>query len=125
MNQDKIIIDPKKQFAENIQKWVIVDTQIKYINEKTKQLRENRTSLIEEIHKYVKEKKMDNQKIEISDGHIVLFDKKDYPPLSYSYIHKCLCEIIPEKSQVEYIIEYLKSKREIKTSPDIRKIDKK
>jgi len=120
-----LVVDLKKQFSDNIQKWVLIDTQIKYINEKTRQLRESRSNLIGEIYKYVNEKKIANNKIEITDGQIVFFEKREYPPLTYTYIEKCLAEIIPEKTQVEYIIQYLKSKREIKSSPDIRRIDKK
>ena len=120
-----LVVDSKKQFSDNIQKWVLIDTQIKYINEKTRQLRESRSNLIGEIYKYVNEKKIANNKIEITDGQIVFFEKREYPPLTYTYIEKCLAEIIPEKTQVEYIIQYLKSKREIKSSPDIRRIDKK
>lgn len=120
-----LVIDPKKQFTDNIQKWVLVDTQIKYINEKAKQLRDSRTNLTTEIHKFMNEKKWASNKIEISDGQLTLFEKKEYPPLSYTYIEKCLSEIIPEKNQVEFIIQYLKTKREIKSSPDIRRTDKK
>jgi hypothetical protein len=120
-----LVVDSKKQFSDNIQKWVLIDTQMKYINEKTRELRESRSNLIGEIYKYVNEKKLATNKIEITDGHLVFFEKRDYPPLTYTYIEKCLSEIIPEKSQVEYIIHYLKSKREIKSSPDIRRIDKK
>jgi len=119
------VVDSKKQFSDNIQKWVLIDTQMKYINEKTRELRESRSNLIGEIYKYVNEKKLATNKIEITDGQIVFFEKREYPPLTYTYIEKCLSEIIPEKSQVEYIIHYLKSKREIKSSPDIRRMDKK
>jgi len=120
-----LVVDSKKQFSDNIQKWVLIDTQMKYINEKTRELRESRSNLIGEIYKYVNEKKLATNKIEITDGQIVFFEKREYPPLTYTYIEKCLSEIIPEKSQVEYIIHYLKSKREIKSSPDIRRMDKK
>lgn len=120
-----LVVESKKQFSDNIQKWVLIDTQIKYINEKTRELRESRSKLIGEIYKYVNEKKLATNKIEITDGQLVFFEKKEYPPLTYTYIEKCLSEIIPEKSQVEYIIHYLKSKREIKSSPDIRRMDKK
>lgn len=125
LSSSALVVDSKKQFSDNIQKWVLIDTQIKYINEKTRELRESRSNLISEIYKYVNEKKLTTNKIEITDGNLVFFEKREYSPLTYTYIEKCLSEIIPEKSQVEYIIHYLKSKREIKSSPDIRRMDKK
>jgi len=133
-NQDMIMTrssektDPtnaRKKWIENIQKWAILDKQLKTIHEQTKKIRESRSTITDEIFAYFHENKMNSNKIETNDGHLVLFERKDYSPLTYTYIEKCLCEIIPEKKQVDYILQYLKSKREIKNSPDIRKIDKK
>ena len=64
---------------------------------------------------------MENANIKITNGEIKLFEKKEYQPLSYSYIDECLQKIINNKSQIEYILNYLKKNREIKTYLDIKK----
>ena len=43
----------------------------------------------------------------------------------YSFLEKYLADIIPDEKNVEYIIEYLKSKRETKKTPDLKRIFKK
>jgi hypothetical protein len=127
MNSDKTIIvnNPKQEFVENVQKWVILDKQLKIIHEKTKDIRENKQQLTEEICTYIKNKNMTNTKIEISDGELKMYEKKDYSPLTFTYVEESLAKILSDKSQVDYIIQYLKSNREIKSSVDIRRTYKK
>jgi len=127
MNSDKTIIvnNPKQEFVENVQKWVILDKQLKIIHEKTKDIRETKQQLTEEICTYIKNKNMTNTKIEISDGELKMYEKKEYPPLTFTYVEESLAKILSDRSQVDYIIQYLKSNREIKSSVDIRRTYKK
>jgi hypothetical protein len=37
-------------------------------------------------------------------------------------LEKCLAEIIPEKEKVQYIIKYLKEKREVKRTTELRRV---
>lgn len=115
-----IVKQPKNQFIENVQKWVLIDNQLKIVNEKTKKMREMKHTLSEDICKYMNENNLVNKKIGITNGELRVVEKKDYSPLSYGYIEKCLEEIIPDKSYVEYIIQYLKDNREITVSQEIR-----
>uniref|UniRef100_A0A6C0DC22 Uncharacterized protein n=1 Tax=viral metagenome TaxID=1070528 RepID=A0A6C0DC22_9ZZZZ len=114
-------INPQQQFIENVKKWVLMDSQIKIINEKTKQIRENKHQLSESICEYMKDSNLLDNKIGITDGELRVYEKKEYSPLSYTYIEKCLAEIIHDKKQLDYIIQYLKQKREITTSLDIKR----
>jgi hypothetical protein len=69
---------------------------------------------------------MQKNKIYISNGTLSFYEKKDYSPLTYSYVEKCLGELIADKKQVDFIIQYMKDHRDIHTVPDIRRnIDKK
>jgi len=113
--------DTKKRFIENIQQWVAIDTQLKIIHEKTKNIRTKKNELLANINEYVQQNDLQNSRIEISDGELRFYEKKDYSPLTYSYLEKCLGEIIPDKKQIEYIMQYLREHREIKTSQDIRR----
>jgi hypothetical protein len=120
MNQI-VPINPKQQFIENVKTWVLMDSQIKIINEKTKKIRESKHQLSESICEYMKESNLLENKIGITDGELRVYEKKEYSPLSYTYIEKCLAEIIHDKKQLDYIIQYLKQKREITTSLDIKR----
>jgi hypothetical protein len=113
--------DPRDQFIENVKNWVIMDSQMKIINEKTKKIRETKNELTDSICQYMKESNLLENKIGITDGELRIYEKKEYSPLSYGYLESCLGEIIRDKSQLNYIIQYLKNKREITTSLDIKR----
>jgi hypothetical protein len=115
------IIPNKKLFVENIQKWVLAEKQLKFINEKTKIIRDVKHQLSTDICQYIQENNLSSTKIELSDGELKIYDKKEYPPLSFGYIEERLAEIVPDKSHVDFIIQHLKDNREIKSSPDIRR----
>ena len=119
------IIEMKKntraKFIENIQKWVTIDSQIKTINEKIKKARTYKNQLLEEITVYASENNIENTKIEISDGELRFYEKKEYQPISFGYVEESLGKIISDKKQVEYIMNYLHENREVKLSKDIRR----
>jgi hypothetical protein len=112
----------KKEFIENVKKWVLIDNYLKQLNDKKQSFREQKQQLSKNIIQYMKTKKIENSPIEISDGEIRLYNKKDYSNLTFTYIESCLADIIPDKSHVEYIIQYLKDHREIKDEIDIRRL---
>jgi hypothetical protein len=125
MNERNTSLSLVEPFSHNIQKWVVLDKQLKMIHEKTKEIRDNKQQLTEEICNYIQNKNLSNTKIEISDGELKMYEKKEYSPLTFSYVEESLAKILADKSQVDYIIQYLKSNREIKSSPDIRRTYKK
>jgi hypothetical protein len=116
-------INNKNDLVENIKRWVIIDSQLKIINEKTKKLRNMKHELTENICNFKSKNNIDNT-VKISDGELRFYEKKEYNPLTFGYIEKSLANIIPDKSQVDYIISYLKENRETSVSTDIRRVYK-
>jgi len=115
----------REEFINNIKEWVMLDSQMKIINEKTKKIRNRKSEINSKICDYAKENKF-TQKITISDGQLSFYEKKEYSALTYSYIEKCLGELISDKKQVDYIVQYLKENRDIQVNWDIkRSYDKK
>jgi len=114
-------ITTRNDMIEYIRKWVAIDSQLKIVNEKTKKIRELKNSLTQNICNYAQNNSLKDKKISISDGTLSFNVKKDYSPLTYSYIEKCLGELISDKKQVEFIIEYIKNNRDIKTSYEIKR----
>jgi hypothetical protein len=113
----------RSDLIENIKRWVIIDSQLKIINEKTKRLRSMKHDLTESICNYKSKNNIDNT-VRISDGELRFYDKKEYNPLTFGYIERSLANIIPDKTQVDYIINYLKENRETSVSTDIRRVYK-
>jgi hypothetical protein len=120
-DQKPIGKEPPNNFVENVQKWVYIDTKLKEINKKTLEMRNMKNDLMYKIHEYVKENKLQNKKIVISDGELTLYEKREYPQLTFTYIHECLSEIIKDSAQLDIIMTHLKNSRKIRISSDIRR----
>ena len=108
-------------FAQNVQKWVVLDKQLKYVNEKTRQIREAKNDLTTEICEYIQRKQWTDKPIEITNGTIKFIEKREYSPLSFAYIEECLDKIISDASHVDFILQYLKDNREVKTACELRR----
>jgi uncharacterized protein YllA (UPF0747 family) len=117
----KPTMSEREQFVENVKKWVTIDTQLKTINERTKQIREMKNNLQTNIHEYMENNNLLDKKIGVSDGELRFVERKEQTALSFGYIERCLQEIMPEKSHVDYIIQYLKDKRETSVVSEIRR----
>jgi len=120
INTQMVVSKTRVEFIQDVQKWVLVDTQLKKITEKTKEFREYRSRLSTDICEYITANNHAETKIEITNGEIKMVDKKDYSPLTFEYIETTLGKIIKDKSQVEYIIQTLKENRKITVHKDLR-----
>jgi hypothetical protein len=108
-------------FEENIKKWVSLDNQLKTINEKVKQLRDDKNSTEEFIMNYVEHNEIKNATINISDGKLRFTTTKQTPPLTLKYVEECLMKCIGNEAQVNQVMKVIKDSREVKYSSDIKR----
>lgn len=118
--EKSIVVASKQQLIDDVQKWVLLEGKLKEVNEKVKGMRDLKNQLTRNITEYMKSNNIKSN-IEISDGELRFYEKKEYSALTYSYIEKCLKDIIADEKQVDYIIKYLKENREQTTSTDIKR----
>jgi hypothetical protein len=118
--EKSIVVSSKQQLIDDVQKWVLLEGKLKEVNEKVKGMRDMKNQLTRNITEYMKSNNLKSN-IEISDGELRFYEKKEYSALTYGYIEKCLKDIIADEKQVEYIIKYLKENREQTTSTDIKR----
>ena len=97
----------KTQLINDVQRWVLAEAQLKQLNEKVKQMRELKATATTNITTYTRQQNYKGN-IKISDGELRICEKKEYTPLTFTYLEKCLGNIIPDNDHVEYIIKYLK-----------------
>jgi len=121
MNSTELIISSKQKFADHVKQWAIVDAQLDLLHQKTKQIRQLKNHLTEEICAYMNEHHASQRKIGITGGDLCLYEKKEYSALTYGYVEQCLAKLIENPDSVAYIMKYLKENREITTTTDIRK----
>jgi hypothetical protein len=108
-------------FEQNIQKWVTIDNQIKVLNDKIKELRDERGDLTDDILGYVETNNLKNATVQISDGKLKFANSKVQSPITFKYLEKTLGEIIKNETQVKQILEYIKENRETKIVPEIKR----
>lgn len=108
-------------FEKNIQKWVAIDNQLKIVNERAKELRDEKNDLLEDINLYIETNKLNNASIDISDGKLKFTQSKITQPLTLKFVENCLSNIINDQRQVTQIMKYIKDKREKKEIPDIKR----
>jgi hypothetical protein len=114
----------KQEFSENVQKWVLIDDQLKKYGENTRKLREYRAALNTQIHEFIHANHLEHVSIGISDGELKLAEKREYSPLTFTYIKSCLTTMIKDQGHVERIMAYLRDNREVKQVSEIRRISK-
>ena len=109
-------------FEENIRKWIQIDNQIKEKTLNIKQLRIEREQHNENILEYIDENNLANATIKIGDGKLRFIDSNYHQPLTYKFLCEVLCEYFQDDDEtVGEILQFIKSKRTIKTVKEIKR----
>lgn len=106
---------------KSIQSWVELDNELKKLNDKVKEIRTRKNDVEDKIMVYVENNEMNNSVVNISDGKIKFCETKQTSPLTLGFLEKCLSEVIANQGQVKQIMDYIKSKRETKVVPEIKR----
>ena len=105
------------EFQESIKAWVEIDNELKVLNSKARELREERKDIQEEIMEYVETNKLSNATVNISDGQLKFANIRQQSALTYTHVKKCLMDCIQDEENVKKIMKYIKQKREVKYVP--------
>ena len=106
---------------KTIQNWVELDNELKKLNERSKDIRTRKNDVEDKIMTYVEDNDMNNSVVNINDGKIKFCETKQTSPLTLGFLEKCLSEVIANQGQVKQIVDYIKSKRETKMVPEIKR----
>ena len=84
-------------------------------------MREQRNELCTEIINYAGSNNLGNATVEISDGKLKFATSRSTAPLTLRFVQNCLEDVINDQESVSKIMKYIKSKREVRTSSDIKR----
>ena len=121
MNKPPATNTNTNHLEKTIQNWVELDNELKRINEKAKDIRTRKNDVEDKIMTYVEDNNMSNSIVNITDGKIKFSETKQTSPITLGFLEKCLGEVIANQGQVKQIVDYIKSKREIKMVPEIKR----
>jgi hypothetical protein len=108
-------------FEEKIKEWVLMDNEIKILNEKIKSIREKKSNLSTNILTYVEQNNLSNNQIKLVDGKLKFVNTNIINPITFKYVESCLRDIIKNENQVNQILSYIKQKRENKRQIEIKR----
>ena len=115
-----------QHFVDDIKLWVENDNKINLLNQKMKDLRDEKTSLHNKIISYMQSNNLDNTIINITGGKIKLSDQMVSTPLTYKYLEESLkIYFDQDHKKEEDIINYLKKNRVSKKNVFLKRIENK
>tara|TARA_B100001778_G_C18406084_1_gene546518 strand:+ start:149 stop:496 length:348 start_codon:yes stop_codon:yes gene_type:complete len=110
------------EFTDMIKEWVVVDNHLRDLTSQAKSLREKRNNINNNVITYIQNNNLNDAIIKINDGTLKFNYSKTTQPLTFKYIEECLSDIIDDENKVEQIINYIKTKRNVKSIMDIKRI---
>lgn len=111
----------RPKFEDYVKKYIEVDNEIESLQERLKTMRDWKRKLNGVIVKHLEEQKLTDHTLEVNDGTLRYYEKKEYSSMTFTYIEKCLHDMIPEQEQVKYVIQYLKDNRDVKIVPELKR----
>ena len=108
-------------FEQNIKQWVLIDNEMKELQDKLKQLREKKSEITDVIEHHIEDNDLTNTSVKLTDGQLKFVKTKETQPLTFKHLETCLGEIIKNEEQVKKIVEYIKNKREVKYVCEIKR----
>lgn len=114
-------IHDKHTFIECLKKWATLDKQNKLLNEKLQEIRLEKRRLNKQLCGYMERANITHKPIETNEGDIRLVEKKDYSPLTFSYIEDCLKELIETREHIDAILDYLYENREVRIVKELQR----
>lgn len=110
-----------QEFEQGIRQWIKLDNQLKEINAKAKQIREERSQVTDALIEQSETHGLQNATINITNGKLKIAETKTPAQLSIKFIQQCLYECIDDQEQVNYLVDYIKEKRPYKIGKDVKR----
>ncbi len=108
-------------FESNIKRWVSLDNRIKTLSDEAKALREEKSSINDDISQHIETNQLEKATIQISDGKLRYVTTKTQSPISLNYLESCLSECIGNTDKVKAIMDYIKENREVKETTELKR----
>lgn len=106
--------------SQHVQQYIAIDDELQSLQEQQRQLRERKQQVQSQIIKTMKDHKLDHRTMKLGSHQLSIGSRKQYSALSFSYIQSSLEQLIPDKEHRDYVLQYLRDNREVKTVEEIK-----
>ena len=100
-------------FNQIMAKWIQLDNQQNKLNEMLKNIKKNKSTIEDNVVRYMKTNNLGNNKYQIGNSQVGLKQKETSPGLSLKLIREVLLEALRNEKQVEFIIARIQNRKNI------------
>ena len=101
----------------------MLDNKLKNLSLEINYIKNKKNLLKNNIIEFISENHLERKTIKIDNVEFKFVNLKQIQPLTFKFLKDCLDNCISNEEQVEQLIQYIKSKREIKELIDLKKLN--
>ena len=116
-----LLSQPTSSLSQYVQEYSAIDEELQEVSAKQKILRERKTELQTIIIHTMKERNLENRTMKQGAHHFCIGTRKQYSALTFSYLESVFDQMIPDKTNRDYLLQYLREHREVKTVDELKK----
>jgi hypothetical protein len=107
--------------SQYVQEYSVIDEELQELSAKQKILRDRKTELQTIIIQTMKDRNLENRTMKQGDHHYCIGTRKQYSSLTFSYLESVFEKMIPDKTNRNFLLQYLRENREVKTVDELKK----
>ena len=101
-------------FENQIKEWVALDNKIKILNDKCREVRNEKNEVTSKILNFVETNKLNEASVNISDGKLKFASTKQTNTITLKLVENCLKDFISNEDLVNSIMSHIKNSRNTK-----------
>ena len=110
-------------FQNDLKNWYILDNKFRDLSLQLNIIKNEKNEIKNKITEFIQSNNLEKKSIKIDNTQFRFVIQKQIQPLTFKFLKECLDDCIQNSEQVDQLIDYIKSKREIKEFLDLKKLN--
>lgn len=110
-------------FQNDLKNWYILDNKFRDLSLQLNIIKNEKNEIKNKITEFIQSNNLEKKSIKIDNTQFRFVNQKQIQPLTFKFLKECLDDCIQNSEQVDQLIDYIKSKREIKEFLDLKKFN--
>jgi len=110
-------------FQNDLKNWYILDNKFRDLSLQLNIIKNEKNEIKNKITEFIQSNNLEKKSIKIDNTQFRFVSQKQIQPLTFKFLKECLDDCIQNSEQVDQLIDYIKSKREIKEFLDLKKLN--
>ena len=110
-------------FQNDLKNWYILDNKFRDLSLQLNIIKNEKNEIKNKITEFIQSNNLEKKSIKIDNTQFRFVNQKQIQPLTFKFLKECLDDCIQNSEQVDELIDYIKSKREIKEFLDLKKFN--